>query len=99
MLLPTEVVQRPLVVLAHFLPEDQLRVLRKFAAPEQYGLDSAGEEFFRAKNSLQALGLIEQIPENWTEEFNEGGKDLKSLMRLTECGRQYLELRNKAERS
>lgn len=86
-------------VLAHFLPADQLRVLQKFAAPEPYGMDSAGEEFYRAKNPLQALGFIEPIPENWTEEFNEGGKDLKSLLRLTESGRRYLELRNKAESS
>lgn len=86
-------------VLAHFLPDDQLRVLSKFAAPEPYELASAGEEFFRAKNPLQSLGFIEPIPENWTEEFNEGSKDLKTLMRLTDSGREYLELRKKSESS
>ncbi len=84
-------------VVANFLPAKELRVLEKLAGTEPYELDSAGREFFEASPSLGGLGFIESIPENWTEEFNKGTKDVRQLLKVTDRGREYLELRKKAE--
>jgi hypothetical protein len=83
-------------VVAHFLPDAELRVLSRFAEAETYTLASDDHEFFNATGPLRGLGFIEPIPENWTEDFNTD-KDLKTLFRLTDRGREYLELRMKSE--
>jgi hypothetical protein len=84
-------------VLANFLPAKELHVLEKLAGTEPYPLDTAGREFFEATPSLRGLGFIDSIPENWTEEFNQGTKDVRQLLKVTDRGREYLELRKKAE--
>jgi hypothetical protein len=86
-------------VVAHFLPDAELRVLERFAEPEPIELGSTSNELFTAISTLGGLGLIESIRENWTEEFNKGSKDLKALFRISDRGREYLELRKKTESS
>jgi hypothetical protein len=87
-------------VVAHFLADAELRVLERFAAPEPVELGSAGpNELFKVMSTLGGLGLIESIRENWTEDFNKGPQDLKTLFRISDRGREYLGLRKKTESS
>jgi hypothetical protein len=87
-------------VVAHFLPDAELRVMERFAAPEPVELGSSGaKELFSTISTLGGLGFIEPIRENWSEDFNKGPKDLKALFRITDRGREYLELRKKTESS
>jgi len=85
-------------VVAHLIPDAELRVLERLAGPEPYELVPQRDEFFNASGLLRGLGFIEPIPENWTEGFNMN-KDLKTLFRLSDRGREYLELRKKTESS
>lgn len=83
-------------VVAYFLPDEELRVLKRLAAPEPYLMDSPdAQEFFRASGNLGGLGLIERIADNWNEEFNKGPKDLKTIFRVSDRGREFLRLQEK----
>lgn len=83
-------------VVAYFLPDNELRVLKRFVASEPYPMDSPdAEEFYRAKGNLHGLGLIEPIRQNWNEEFNKGPKDLKTLFTISDRGREFLRLQEK----
>ncbi|OKH76530.1 hypothetical protein EB75_02455 [Mycobacterium sp. ST-F2] len=83
-------------VVAHFLPDAEQRVLGRFASSEPFTLDLHSDEFFNASGTLRGLGFIEPIRDNWHEGFNEH-KDLKTLFRLTDSGREYLVLRSQSQ--
>ncbi|ALI24474.1 hypothetical protein XA26_06130 [Mycolicibacterium fortuitum] len=84
-------------VVAYFLPDEELRVLKRFVAPEPYPMDSPeAPEFYRAKANLHGLGFIEPIADNWNEEFGKGPTDdLKIFFRISDRGREFLRLREK----